>query len=97
MTKKVPPDVWAPGKYEIADVAAVQALVLGTAEPDQQKRAINWLLYNASLTYDLDYRPDPRDHAFASGRRFVGLQLISLLQIDVAKMRELARTQKNGE
>ena len=87
MSKIVPPDVWNPAKYDVADVAAVQELAKGTATPDQQKRALNWVIHNAALTYDLEYRTDQRDHAFASGRRYVGLQLVALLRIDVAKLR----------
>ena len=86
MTHIEPPDAWAPAPFDVADVSAFRALASGSASPDQQQRALNWLIYNAALTYDLDYRTDQRDHAFASGRRFVGSQVIKMLKIDPASM-----------
>jgi len=66
----------------------VQALASGTASADQQKRALKWLIENAAGTYDLEYRSDARDHAFTSGRRFVGLQVVKLLHLNVAKLKK---------
>lgn len=77
-----------PAGYSIPDAAAVQALALGTATPEQQQRAFNWIVYNAANTYGPDYWPDTRDHAFASGKRFVGLQLVGLLKVNLAKLKE---------
>lgn len=89
MAKQIaPPEAWLPAQYTVADVAAVQALARGEATPEQQQRALNWVVNKAALTYDLDYRPDSRDHAFSSGRRFVGLQVVKVLQLDVAKLRK---------
>ena len=84
MSKTAPkiPAVYEPAKWDTADASALQALVRGDAEPHQQQRAINWIIYNAALTYDLEYRTEPRDHAFASGRRFVGLQVLKMLKIN---------------
>lgn len=76
-----PPPPYLPPLWEPADATALQALAKGTADADQQKRALNWIVNGASNTYDLEYRPDSRDHAFASGRRFVGLQIIKLLKV----------------
>jgi len=77
----VHPSADFPANWEVADAAAFQALVNGNASEAQQKRAINWLLYNATGVYDSDYRPDPREHAFVSGKRNVGLQVIKLLHV----------------
>lgn len=82
ITKKVEaPAAFSPVPWEPADASALQALAAGTASPEQQKRALNWLVYQACGTYDLDYRPDAREHAFVSGRRFVGLECIKLLKV----------------
>lgn len=75
-----------PADWESADAAAMQALALGKANPDQQKRALNWIIWAAAGTYELDYRTDSRDHAFVSGRRFVGLQVIKMIKINLAKV-----------
>ena len=89
MTDKTltPPAPYRPAQYELADVAALKALERGDATTEQQQRALLWLVHCAALTHDIEYRPDSRDHAFASGRRFVGLQIIKLLKIDMAKLK----------
>lgn len=56
----------------------------GTATPEQQQRAISWIVLRAAATDDVEYRTDPHDHAFASGRRFVGLQIRKMQGINVA-------------
>ena len=84
--KKVSLPVEEPAKYAKADVAALQALVAGVATADQQQRALNWIIYEACGTYEVDYRPDPRDHAFVSGKRRVGLQIISLIKFKLGML-----------
>lgn len=86
MSGKQPPLPYTPAPYEIADVAAIQALQRGEATPEQQQRAFDWIVNQAANTYDLEYRTEPRDHAFCSGRRFVGLQLIKLLKLNMAAL-----------
>lgn len=76
------PEVWEPAKWEPADASALQALIRGDADAHQQQRALNWIIYNAAGTYDLEYRTEERDHAFSSGRRFVGLQIVKMLKIN---------------
>ena len=75
---------WKPASFEDADAAALQAVAHGMASPDQQKRAITWLIEKGAATYDMTYRPGAlegeRDTSFAEGRRFVGLQVVKLLK-----------------
>jgi hypothetical protein len=78
----VPPPAQEPAGYTLADIAAMQALEKGEASPDQQKRALAWIINNVCLTYDLEYRTEDRDHAFASGRRFAGLQVVKALKLN---------------
>lgn len=75
-----------PAEYSVAEVAAIQALHRGEATDAQQKLALKWLIENAALTYDLEYRTDPRDHAFCSGRRFVGLQVVKMLKLNLTSL-----------
>lgn len=82
------PDVFLPPKYDLADVAALQAVMAGEATEDQQRRAMTWIIYEACGTYEFDYRTEPRDHAFASGRRFVGLQIVKMLKLNKAALKE---------
>jgi hypothetical protein len=78
VTEPVP---YAPAGYVLADVEAIQALQRGEANEAQQKRALNWIINNACGAYDLEYREDARAHAFCSGRRFVGLQIVKLVNL----------------
>lgn len=87
MAKKIiHPSADQPAPWEVADAAAFQALARGEANADQQQRALNWLLYTATGLYDADYRPDPREHAFVSGKRNIGLQIIKLTTISLSKL-----------
>ena len=77
---------WKPAPYEPADAAALQALAQGSATADQQKRALDWLVKKCCRTYDLSYRPGEegrRDTDFAEGRRSVGLQIVTLLNLKI--------------
>lgn len=81
---------WLPVPYDLAHVSSLQALERGEASPDQQRRALAWLINNACATYDLSYRPGlegERDTSFAEGRRFVGLQIVKMLRLNLAKLR----------
>lgn len=81
-TKSAP---WFPPPYELADVNALRGLANGTASPEQQQRALKWIIENACATYELSYRPtSDRDTSFAEGRRFVGLQIVKALHIDTS-------------
>ena len=87
MAKILPePLPYLPPAWENADAAAFQALAQGKADAGQQQRALNWILYQAANVYDLEYRTDDRAHAFVSGRRFVGLQVVKLLKLNLTKI-----------
>jgi len=76
---------WLPVPYEKADVYAIKALAAGTADAEQQKRALRWIIEQAAGTYDLHYRPDnARDTDFALGRGHVGQQIVKLIKINPA-------------
>ncbi|MBO9380032.1 hypothetical protein GG804_25010 [Sphingomonas histidinilytica] len=71
-----------PTKWEPAHASAFQALARGEAEPHQQQMALDWLLEVTGLR-DLSYRPgDATATAFAEGKRFVGLQVGKMLDIN---------------
>jgi hypothetical protein len=71
---------WLPPDYDKQDMFALKGLAAGTATADQQKHALDYIVRMLCGTYDLSYRPtSERDTVFAEGRRFVGLQLVKLL------------------
>lgn len=83
MLDRRPPLPYAPAPWEDADITAIQALERGEASPEQQKRALKWIIDNAAQTHDVEYRSEPHDHAFCSGRRFVGLQIIKAIKLNL--------------
>ena len=85
---------WKPVAWEVADAACVQALNRGDATPDQQKRALAYLIGPLCGTYDMAYRPaSPRDTDFALGKAFVGQQLVKFLKINLAAFKDTPREQ----
>ena len=82
---------WLPPPYDDADVFAIQALVKGSANPDQQKRALAWIIEKACGVYDMSYRPGAgdgdRDTAFAEGRRFAGNQVVKMTKLKTGQLR----------
>lgn len=79
-----------PATYTLADASAIQALHRGDASPDQQQRALKWLIEKASNTYEFHFYPGDRDTAFALGRGFVGQQVVKLLKLDLSSLRRQA-------
>ncbi len=80
---------WYPVEYEIADAGAIQALMRGEAGPEQQRRALAWIIEKASGTYDVQYYPGDagrRDTDFALGSRFVGQQIIKLSKLNLSML-----------
>ena len=87
--KKPDASPWKPVAWEPADAAAIQAIARGDASADQQRRALDYIINNIAGTYDLSYRPDSdRDTAFAEGKRFVGLQMVKCLKLNLAAIRQ---------
>lgn len=88
---------WMPAKWEPADCEAMQALGRGEASADQQKRALDWIITKAAETYEPSYRSDAdggdRETAMAEGRRWVGLQVVKLVNMP-RQIKEAVR--KNG-
>lgn len=70
--------------HRIADVAAVQAIMAGTASPEQQMNGMRWVIETACMTYDETFHPESeRASAFMQGRRFVGLKLVLMSKTSI--------------
>ena len=77
-----------PPDWEIADAGALQAMQRGDASPHQQQRALDYIIRALAGTYDLSFRPDSeRETSFAEGRRFVGLQIVKLLNLKLENLK----------
>lgn len=69
-----------PAPFDRADVAAIKAMRDGRATPEQQKRALAWIVEFAARTYANPYQPGASDDtAFGCGCMHVGNQIIKLL------------------
>lgn len=80
---------WAPAPYEPYDIASLQALAKGEAEPHQQTRALKWIIETVCATYDQSFRPESeRETVFAEGRRFVGMTLVKAMKLDMSRLRK---------
>lgn len=75
-----------PAPWTKAEAKALKLLSTGEADERQQKRALDWIIKQAALTYDQPYRPGGeeggRDTTFACGRMFVGQQIVKLINLD---------------
>lgn len=82
---------WLPTIYEIADASAIQALQRGDATPDQQKRALSFIIMTICCTYELPYRPGQEEGArntdFAIGKMYVGQQIVKMLNTPTSQMK----------
>ncbi len=76
---------WQPVEYDEADHRAVIAISQGVAAADQQRRAYEWIVF-ASGFEDMSFRPGglegQRETDFAEGRKFVGRQIVKLVQLN---------------
>lgn len=83
---KTAPNGMQTAPFEPADVSAIQAMWNGTASPDQQRRAMLWIIEGACAVHNLSFKPGEdgrRDTDFHEGRRFVGAQIAQLLKTNV--------------
>jgi hypothetical protein len=72
---------FVPAAFDLPTGYALQALERGEATPEQQQRALLWIVNSAAKTYDLSFRSDSeRESSFAEGKRFVGLQIVGILK-----------------
>lgn len=88
MKKSIPAE-YAPAVFKKADVIAIQAVMNGSADKEQQKRALNFIVFEVCKTYDLAYRPgDTNATHFALGRQFAGQQIVHLMKLPANKIEE---------
>lgn len=65
----------------------MQALSRGDASSDQQKRALEWVIKRAAMTYDETFVPGQADVSdFLAGRRNVGTQIVKLIHLNTSAM-----------
>lgn len=92
---------YAPPEYSDPDIHAIRAVASGEASPEQQRRALDWIIQQAASTYDLGFIPGPdgdRNTSFMLGRQFVGMQIVKLCNMPVIRRRveDGRRTDESG-
>ena len=77
---------------EKADIQAIKALVRGEAAPDQQKRAVDWIITQAADFYGASFGASHSETDHHEGRRFVGW-----LIVNISNMRLIRRQEESNE
>lgn len=92
MAKKLEPGspFYGVSDYDARVASAIQAWTSGKDVPaNAAKLAWDYTIRVLCATYDQSYRPEkPHDTTFVEGRRFVGLQLLKLRDLDLTTLRE---------
>ncbi|MGB1389980.1 MAG: hypothetical protein ACPG61_13950 [Paracoccaceae bacterium] len=94
MKERTPP--WKPVDYDLATIGALQALSRGEATAHQQKVALAWIVREAADWAGVAYHTDPHDTAFASGRRFVAVQIQKLVDMPAQVKEAMHERSSNG-
>lgn len=90
---------WLPAKWELPDAHCLQALARGEADAQQQQRALSVIVEKLAGAYEETFVPRESDtSAFLAGRRSVGLQIVKLIKVDLAALRQAAeKTARTGK
>ena len=95
---KLPRPPWLPANCDYYDVVALQHVARGIANPDEQVRALAWIVAISRTHNDNYYPQSSRDTDYAQGMRKVGLEILRLVNMPGEEMEVLkARLPKNTE
>lgn len=87
-----------PPEWTIEEAGAIQALARGEAQPHQQKIALAYIINKACRTYDLSYTPEgDRGTCVNEGRRFAGLHIVHLVNINLNIVKRITDGGSNSE
>lgn len=80
---------WLPAEWEKFDASCIQALARGDADERQQKHALTVIVEKLAGTYEHTFVPREADtSAYLEGRRSVGLQIVKLIKVDLALIKD---------
>ncbi|NTF54414.1 hypothetical protein G6L12_05835 [Agrobacterium rhizogenes] len=77
-----------PAAYDKEVLYAFRALFEGNANDGQQKRALEWLLFNACHVGVLSFASTDRETFFHEGERHIGLQIARMREPEALKLIE---------
>lgn len=78
-----------PAKPTVFAAVSMQALSTGTADAEQQKQALKWIVEEACGDPVWAYRESDRETCIALGRQFVAQQIVSLIRANISTLRAL--------
>jgi hypothetical protein len=84
-----------PASWNHAIAMAIKSLMTGTANSEQQKAALGWIIHEAASKNKQSYRSDPCAAAFIEGRRFVAAQIMGLVEVDLEKAKKALDAKKD--
>lgn len=88
----LPEKPWHPAPYDDADISALKAMRYGTASPEQQQRAMAWIIECASRVSTSSYdEGHPNNRDFNEGCRHVGAQVLRLANMQTTTNEEQGR------
>ena len=80
-------DPWQNPEWEPADASAIQAVFGGRADPDQQKRAIHFIVKNVcALEYLAFDEKSDRNTTFTLGKQSVGHFVVMLSRLNLGPL-----------
>lgn len=89
MAKQKTPPPHLAAAWEKADAAAIQALYRGDASPEQQKRALDWIISVACVNNELPWSEvGDRETNFFAGRQYAGRQIVKLLKLNLSVLKD---------
>lgn len=83
---------WFPVNWSenVPAVYALKALSEGKADEGQQKMALDYIVHVVAKRYEIPYFPDsPTDSAFASGKLYVGEQILKLIGLNGDEIQDI--------
>lgn len=80
---------WSPATCDYHDVMAIKQVAEGVADAATQRRALGWIIAIARTRNETYYPDSERDSCFAQGMRFVGLQVLRLVEMRGAELETL--------
>lgn len=86
-TKQKIVNPWDECQWEAADVSAIQALFRGDATPEQQRRAIDFIISDVAVISYLAYdATSDRNTTFALGKQSVGHKIVQLNRLNLNQL-----------
>ena len=95
--KPVPKKAWIPPFPKARVTLAIKALAAGTADRDQQRAALDWIINDLCKTYDWAFHPGPdgqRETDVALGRQLVGKTIVGEINLPGSLLK--TRGEDNG-